>query len=246
VLTANEGDARDWPGISSNGEEARRARSVADLTLFPDANDTTKLGRLNVTPFAPAIADGAGKLTSLYSFGSRSFSIRAADGTLVWDSGDDLECITAQLVPQGFNASNSNNTVKNRSDDKGPEPENVVVGQVGKRDLAFVALERTGGVIVYDVSKPTAPVFLQYLTTRDVSGSTVGPDSGPEGMAFIEAEHSPTGKPMLAVGNEVTGTVHRGPQGGLVEPALRSPANGTPSRATPRRSSTGRRRTTRS
>jgi hypothetical protein len=208
VLTANEGDARDWPGISSNGEEARRARSVADLVLFPDANDNTKLGRLNLTPLAPATTDAAGKLTSLYSFGSRSFSIRAADGTLVWDSGDDLECITATLVPGGFNASNSNNTVKNRSDDKGPEPENVVVGQVGKRQLAFVALERTGGVVVFDVSKPTAPVFLQYLTTRDLSSTAVGPDSGPEGMSFIAAHESPTGKAMLAVGNEVTGTVN--------------------------------------
>src|SRR5262245_21733001 len=118
VLSANEGDARDWPGISSNGEEARRARSVADLTLFPDAADNTRLGRLNVTPFAPATSAG-GKLTALYSYGSRSFSIRTEGGQMVWDSGDDLECITAQVHPGNFNASNSNNTFDNRSDDKG-------------------------------------------------------------------------------------------------------------------------------
>ena len=208
VLTANEGDARDWPGISSNGEEARRARSIADLARFPDAADNARLGRLNVTPFAPATTDSSGKLTTLYSFGSRSFSIRTEGGRLVWDSGDDFECITAQVHPGNFNASNSNNTFDNRSDDKGPEPENVVVGRVGHRQLAFVALERIGGVIVYDVSDPQAPVFQRYLTTREFSGSVVGPDSGPEGMAFVPAAQSPTGQPLLAVGNEVSGTVN--------------------------------------
>ena len=208
LLTANEGDARDWPGISSNGEETRRARAVADLTLFPDANENNKLGRLNVTPFAPAAANAAGKLTSLYAYGSRSFSIRAADGTLVWDRGDAFECITALTNPANFNASNSNNTFDNRSDDKGPEPENVVVGRVNGRSLAFIALERIGGVMVYDVSNPNAPVFQQYLTTRVFVGSNVGPDSGPEGMVFIPAVDSPTGKPLLAVGNEVSGTVN--------------------------------------
>jgi hypothetical protein len=207
VLTANEGDARDWPGISSNGEEARRARSVADLTLFPDAADNLRLGRLNVTPFAPATTSGD-KLTTLYSFGSRSFSIRTEGGRLLWDSGDDFECLTAQVHPANFNASNTNNTFDNRSDDKGPEPENVVVGRVGHRQLAMVALERIGGVMVYDVTDPRAPVFQQYLTTREFTGSVISPDSGPEGMAFVPADQSPTGRPLLAVGNEVTGTVN--------------------------------------
>ena len=208
VLTANEGDARDWPGISSNGEEARRARSVADLAKFPDADVNTKLGRLNVTPFAPGLTtNGAGKLQELYSYGSRSFSVRTADGALVWDSGDAFECLTADALPANFNASNSNNTLKNRSDDKGPEPESVVTGKVGDRQLAFVALERIGGVMVYDVSDPEAPTFERYLVTREFVGSTVGPDSGPEGMVFIPAAKSPTGQAILAVGHEVTGTV---------------------------------------
>jgi hypothetical protein len=81
------------------------------------------------------------------------------------------------------------------------------VGRVGHRQLAFVALERIGGVIVYDVSDPQGPVFQQYLTTREFSGSVVGPDGGPEGTAFVPAVQSPTGQPLLAVGNEVSGTV---------------------------------------
>jgi hypothetical protein len=209
VLTANEGDTRDdW----IPGGEAKRARDVADPTLFPDANAATggnaKLGRLNVTPFAPATTNSSGKLTSLYSYGTRSFSIRDADGGLVWDSGDAFECITALVAPTNFNASNSSNTFDNRSDDKGPEPENVVIGEVEGRQLAFVGLERIGGVMVFDVSDPAAPVFQQYLATRTFVGTTVGPDSGPEGMVFVPAESSPTGVPLLAVGNEVSGTVN--------------------------------------
>lgn len=58
MLSANEGDARDWPGIFSNGEELRRARAVADLTLFPDAADNARLGGLNVYPYLHGLSDG--------------------------------------------------------------------------------------------------------------------------------------------------------------------------------------------
>lgn len=93
--------------------------------------------------------------------------------------------------------------------ENGPEPESVVVGEVGGTPLAFVALERIGGVVVYDVSDPTAPEFVQYLRTRVFDDNdAVVPDGGPEGMAFIPAAKSPTGSALLAVGNEVTGTVN--------------------------------------
>lgn len=208
VLTANEGDGRDWPGIVPGGdEETQRARDVVDPSLFPDTTDNAKLGRLNVTPLFPATKNGDGKLTSLYSLGSRSFSIRAADGTLVWDSGDAFECITALVHPENFNSDHDENTFDTRSDNKGPEPENVVVGEVNDRQLAFVALERIGGVMVYDVTNPNVPVFQQYLRTREFVDETVGPDSGPEGLVFVPAANSGTGRPLLVAGNEVTGTV---------------------------------------
>ena len=217
VLSANEGDARDWPGIGNPAtgnvaEEARRVAAIADPTVFDaTVRSNNNLGRLNVTPFAPTTVNPAtGQLTNLYSYGSRSFSIRAADADLeiVFDSAEQLECITNALVPANFNASNSNNTKKDRSDDKGPEPEMVAVGEVEGRPLAFVALERIGGVVVYDISDPTAPVFQQYLTTRNYAVAPAGTDSGPEGMVFVPAGQSPTGAPLLAVGNEVSGSVN--------------------------------------
>lgn len=209
ILTANEGDARDWVGINAKGEEAARAKSVADPLLFPETTADDNLGRLNVTTQFPTTSNEAGKLTSLYSFGSRSFSVRAADGSLVWDSGDAFECITAETANVVFNANHSNNDLKNRSDDKGPEPEIVVTGKVGDRQLAFIGLERVGGVMVYDVTSPAAPVFQQYLVSRDFTrpGNDPTNDSGPEGMAFVAAADSPTGRPLLLSGNEISGTV---------------------------------------
>ena len=55
--------------------------------------------------------------------------------------------------------------------------------------------------MVYDVSNPTAPVYVTYLNTR--TGSTG--DRGPEGLTFISAAQSPNGKPLLIVGKEVSG-----------------------------------------
>lgn len=45
--------------------------------------------------------------------------------------------MTAALYPTRFNASNDNQNFDDRSDDKGPEPEGVVVGKVGRETYAF-------------------------------------------------------------------------------------------------------------
>lgn len=208
VLTANEGDVREYVGIVPAGsDESKRGASGADTSLFPDAATNSLLGRLKFTMVSPASLNGSNKATTLYSYGTRSFSIRNADGGLVWDSGDDFECIISELLPERFNSSNSSDTFDDRSDDKGPEPESVVVGSHRSRKYAFVGLERIGGVMVYDITNPAAPEFERYLTTREFGGASVGPDSGPEGMVFVPASKSPTKRPLLMYGNETTGTV---------------------------------------
>jgi hypothetical protein len=49
-------------------------------------------------------------------------------------------------------------------------------------------------------------VFVTYFNNREVSGTTLTGDRGPEGVHFIAAEKSPNGKPLLIVGNETSGT----------------------------------------
>ncbi|MBD2104712.1 phytase [Leptolyngbya sp. FACHB-261] len=209
IVTANEGDARDYDAFA---EEARVKDLSLDPTAFPNAAQLQaddQLGRLNVTT-ANGDTDGDGDFDQLYAFGGRSFSIRTAEGQLVFDSGDDFERITAALLPNEFNSDNAENgSLDSRSDNKGPEPEGVTTGVIDGRTYAFIGLERIGGVMVYDVTDPYSASFVQYINNRDFSGDaetgTAG-DLGPEGLAFISANDSPNGKPLLAVGNEVSGT----------------------------------------
>lgn len=220
-ITANEGDSRDYDGFS---EEFR----IKDLMLAADVfaddiQNDENLGRLNVTstlgvsngcdPSDPMTdVEAACEYSELYSYGARSFSIWTADGTQVFDSGSEFERITARVIPDNFNSNNDENAFDNRSDDKGPEPEAVVTGEINGQTFAFIGLERVGGLMVYNVTNPQNPVFVQYLNNRDFSATQMeleagmAGDLGPEGLAFISADNSPTGSPMLAVGNEVSGT----------------------------------------
>jgi hypothetical protein len=73
---------------------------------------------------------------------------------------------------------------------------------------AFILLERIGGVMIYDVTNPASPVFLQYLNSRGaVPGDPETGDLGPEGVILIRANESPNGIPMLVVTNEVSATL---------------------------------------
>ena len=127
---------------------------------------------------------------------------------MVFDSGDDFEQLTA-VCPE-FNSNNhDNDSCDSRSDDKGPEPEGVVVAKIQGNHYAFIGLERVGGIIVYNVTDPTSPTFVQYINNRDFAGDaeagTAG-DLAPEGMLFIKEEDSPIDKPLLVVANEVSGS----------------------------------------
>jgi hypothetical protein len=83
----------------------------------------------------------------------------------------------------------------------------VTVGKIGAKYFAFIGLERIGGVMVYDVTNPTAPTFVTYYNERGTTaGASPSGDRGPEGIHFISAAKSPNGKPLLIVANEESGT----------------------------------------
>ncbi|GAA1924100.1 hypothetical protein GCM10009775_15550 [Microbacterium aoyamense] len=208
LVTANEGDVREW----GDYVEATRAKDIEDFgpvspqiaALLGDGD----LGRLNVS-----IEDGfneeTGQYEALYTYGGRSFSIWTTDGTQVFDSGDQFENITYAANPAFFNSNHSEANFEGRSDDKGPEPENLAIGAVGGRTYAFIGLERVGGVMVYDITDPAGADFVTYVNNRDFAADPETPDAGdlgPEGLEFISGAASPTGLPLLAVGNEVSGT----------------------------------------
>lgn len=221
ILTANEGDAKDYDGFS---EEARVADIANRLSLNADNykgftqaqldamtesfSAPDQLGRLKTTTSVQLNREG--KQEAIYSYGTRSFSIWDADTMeLVYDSGDQFERITKLANPAAFNTDNSENSFDTRSDDKGVEPESVVVGQVGSKNYAFIGLERAGGIMTYDLSNPAAPIFDIYFSSRsyDLNEEVPSGDVGPEGLTFVAANDSPTDNALLLVANELSGTI---------------------------------------
>ena len=242
LVTANEGDSReDWlnglttqatceaAGYYFYGTTPSNAKCRDELALRDAATATgfsvklstelaglttdTTLGRLKFS-YQATLAKNGTTINRLYAYGARSFSIwDAQTGERVYDSGSDIERITANRYASLFNQDhNGSLSGDKRSNSKGPEPEGLALGQINGRTYAFIGLERMGGVMVYDVSNPSAASFVQYLNNRDITRApdtasvSAGSDLGPEGLTFINGSKMPDGKPRLIVGNEVSGT----------------------------------------
>jgi hypothetical protein len=200
-----------------------------DPAVFPaDDPNTAALRQLRLK-VSRVDGVGDGSLEHVYAFGGRSFSIRAPDNSLIFDSGDDFEQITAQAWRNTagsfqFNSPDDENRFDGDSDLRGPEPVSVAIGRIGPRTYAFIGLERVGGVMTYDITEPFAPTFQHYIDNRnfrlnpkDGAGvcakgqpetgecANVG-DQSAEDLLFIAADDSPTGTPLLVVGNTTSGS----------------------------------------
>lgn len=216
ILTANEGDGREWSsGVYPEGHENAGDPHAEDPSYHKnEATIAVKASKGDeiegVVVIDRSVTDGLPEGKEVL-FGGRSFSIFRVTNksiTRVYDSRSDFENTTKSFYPEWFNASYDNLEPDDRSKEKGPEPESVTVGKVGDRYYAFVALERMGGIMAYDITDPLHVEYSNYINTRDFDAEDgIGGDSGPEGMAFIAAAGSPTGKALLITGNEVTGTM---------------------------------------
>ncbi|CCI02611.1 choice-of-anchor I family protein [Microcystis aeruginosa] len=198
LITANEGDTRN---------ESRRVSTLTlDPNAFPNAAQlqlAQNLGRLDVSSIDGLNAQG--QYSQLFAYGGRSFSIWNVTNGLsqVFDSGDDFEQILAAfsatpLTPSIFNSDGNPSSFDSRSDNRGPEPEGLAVGTVGNRLYTFVGIERAGGFMVYDITNPSHPFFVDYINDWQLG------DISPEGLLFIPAADSPNGTPLLIVANEVS------------------------------------------
>ncbi len=209
VFSANEGDSREFGSVI---DAARISTLTLDSTVFPDQNilkNNKFIGRLNGLKYS-GDTDNDGDLDVIHTMGGRSFSIwNATTGQLVFDSKDLIEQITSThpATAAFFNASNSTGsaTSKNRSDDKGPEPEGVATAFINGSSYLFVSLERIGGVLTFNVDNPANPIYVGYYNNRTLAGS--GPDLGAEGIIHITAEASPNGNEIVILANEVSSTL---------------------------------------
>lgn len=201
IVTVNEGDSRvrptsddAIPGYAEGelfNEETRIGSVTLDPVKFPNAAELkTKLARLKITNRDGDI-DGDGDFDELHTFGTRSFTIwDGNNGRRIWDSGNKLTEFLISQRPGLYD--------DDRSDDKGIEPENIAIGKIGNRVIAFLGLERADAIAVVDITSPTSPVFVQILETNDA----------PEGVLFIPAKESPNGRSTLVVSCEGDGVVN--------------------------------------
>ncbi|GIG92566.1 esterase-like activity of phytase family protein [Plantactinospora endophytica] len=109
--------------------------------------------------------------------GTRGWSVfDSRTGRVAWDAGNGFEQLAL-----GYGLAN-----EDRADNKGTEPEGVAVAEYDGVRYAFVGSERSNFVAVYDLSRPTSPVFRQILPATN----------GPEGLLPIP------GRNLLAVSSE--------------------------------------------
>jgi 2',3'-cyclic-nucleotide 2'-phosphodiesterase (5'-nucleotidase family) len=197
-VMANEGDDRNDFTNPIDIDTTRVGNSSYDLdnAAFPTEatlKANTALGRLTVmnTPGLNGDTDGDGDIDQIQMLGGRSFSIRDASGALVFDSADIIERIVFQYFPTLFDDT--------RSDNKGPEPEGITVGQIDGKTYAFVGLERSHLSLVFDITDPAA---VTYTGAAQRNG-----DQNPEGTLFISAADSPTGEALYVASNEISNNV---------------------------------------
>lgn len=163
LVMANEGDFREDDGDRS-----------AASTLIGTGNILSNLRISNTDSTA----------SDLYVAGARSFSIRDANGALVYDSGDilDKEAFARGIYDDA------------RSRDKGVEPEGVELFTLDGRTIAAIGLERTtrSAIALFDVTDPTKASFIDMIV------ADTNQEIAPEGLkAFVM-----DGKTYLAFSSE--------------------------------------------
>jgi hypothetical protein len=167
----------------------------------------TGIGRLNLLKFE-GDTDNDGKIDLPTMMGTRSFSIwNSSNGTLVYDSGSTLEMFAAANDPETFNTnSGSLSNTDTRSDDKGPEPEAIAYASLGGRHYAFVGAERQNGIYAFDISDFSKVRVVGYFNTISSTQDSGAAYISPESIKYISAGSNPSGKNLLVVGYEGTGT----------------------------------------
>lgn len=230
LATANEGDSRDYDCYSEEvrlGDPADEGglEFPADSELATRTADEADLGRLLATNAFPYSAD---EPETVYAFSPRSFSIWSTDGKLLWDSGADMtrRVLDDPVLGEGFQGQTGfDDETENwtgwepdsRSDDKGVEAEAITVGEICGVQQAFIGFERQSAIAQYDLSDPTSPAFVRFISSAnyDWEGSEPGSqvidpeaagDISPEGVIFISAEDSPDGRPWVVAAHELSGS----------------------------------------
>ena len=202
LATANEGDGR-----GDDGDFATGSSLTANMTAAVAATATnTGIGALKLLKDQGQDADG--KIADPTMLGTRSFSLwNATTGERVFDSGSAIEQFVASNDPTVFNTNDGvASKWDTRSDDKGPEPEALAFGRIDGKDYIFVGAERQNGIFQFDITDLNNVSIVGYFNAITSSADSGGSFISPESILFLDAASNPSGKNLLVVGFEGTGT----------------------------------------
>jgi hypothetical protein len=215
-LTANEGDAREYTCLN---DDLRGASLKVDARRFPSWTTLAGLPALGRAKVNPNIGDkdGDGDIDTIHLRGSNSMTMYR-NGLAIWDSADLLDQIqTTAFGVANINGSHSlssdkstmNYVGQDRSDDKGAEPEGVAIGMVGDRRIAILGLERMSALAVFDITQPRNPIFQEWLQMLPAKASPAKDVKywSPEGIVFVPAAQSPSGKALIITSYELSGSL---------------------------------------
>ncbi len=175
---------RDFPaGTSTHAADIRNDRNIALTDMLIDA--PRELDAIVWTPRGNLLTANEGDYTVDLAAGrfagGRDFTIFAANGNLVYESGAEveLEAIKHGHYPDA------------RSAAKGIELEGAAIDTYNGQSLAFIGSERGNFVAVYNINDESQPRFVQLLPTG----------VSPEGLLPIPQ------RSLFVTANEVDGTL---------------------------------------
>jgi hypothetical protein len=184
--------------LANEGENLGNNRALPlDPSKVPGAT-VAALSETNVTPqtFWHLDTTNDGLSDTIAYSGGRSVSIRTLDGTLIWDSGNEIEQMVNTLGLLGANS--------DRRTRLSIEPENLVVGMIGGQRWLFAGIERGLSIAAWNISNPNNPLFAGLI--YDLSQGNAFAQF--EGLTFIHASESWDGKTYLVASAENQGWTH--------------------------------------
>ncbi|XP_050413243.1 mesenchyme-specific cell surface glycoprotein isoform X4 [Patella vulgata] len=227
IITANEGDAKDYADLIDWDEERRGAKAAKKLSdVIPaivktDLKDDKKLGRLTFSKVDGLNSDG--EYDTLYTYGGRGISIRSVGAGLpiLYDSGGIVEEQIAQNFPDFFNSKGeSEKTPKenmdSRSDSMGPRCEALETAVIGGRLIIFVGNGSPGSISIFSVGDKFSDT--RYESTYfgiPQSNVTFGSmydqrtisEIDPEDIRYVSGTDSPTNGEAIFVAGSKSGTL---------------------------------------
>ncbi|MDP7268711.1 MAG: choice-of-anchor I family protein [Pirellulales bacterium] len=229
LLTANEGDSRKYDGY-------RDVKKAGKLKLPDtlSKNEQKRLSRFEISVASSDQRAHPGRLLCFggRSFSIRDSNGKL----IFDSGDQIEKAIAARWPTYFNSCNGHQDEMDQMSCKQGPEPEAVTVGAIDGRTYAFIALEKASIIVIYDISDPEHPGFsgihMACKKSEDCKESGAKQDDHsmgnhsmgnhsmgnhsmgnhsmdglcPETMAFIPTKLSPTGKPLLAVAYEVSGT----------------------------------------